>query len=250
MDDSISVGTGFFVSKEGDVATCWHVVASRLSVDERNGRILSKIQIELNNGAKYNVGIHNYYINKGNKDAQIYDYCLLVITDRIKSAFDYYNLGSFETVNEGDYVYSCGYPLGIQQQFISSGIFSTKWKDSIKWREPNAKNQLDTIQTFNREVAWMDLTLNRGNSGGPIILFGNNPKDDFVIGISSFILNPYAKPADEILIHNSRFRNGGGSVFDGISANKVNSLFAEAIAYNSIGISGCISIDYLKKTLK
>lgn len=58
---------------------------------------------------------------------------------------------------------------------------------STKWVTSGYLNQ-----GGNREVAWLDVTMNSGNSGGPIVLMGEEPEGDKVIGIASFGLNPFA----------------------------------------------------------
>jgi hypothetical protein len=58
---------------------------------------------------------------------------------------------------------------------------STKWTDKIK---------LQDNSEIEKEVSWLDL-MNKGkNSGGPV---PKNRSTEIFIGISTFILNPYAK---------------------------------------------------------
>ncbi|MBI1781397.1 MAG: hypothetical protein HYR66_08505 [Sphingobacteriales bacterium] len=90
--------------------------------------------------------------------------------------------------------------------------------------------------------------MNKGNSGGPIIKIGNNPSEDKVIGIATFILNPFANDSKVLSELSSRLKVD--IALGGISQVKVNKLFADAIANNSIGISGCISINHIKSILK
>jgi len=241
--DGEPAGTGFFVGINGELATCWHVIESTMLRNSENNILgMKKVEIELYDGKKYDYGIHNYYIAGGNKDAVIFDYCLLVPRNRKPTKFDYLKRGNFSDINEGDIIYSCGYPLGIQQQFISTGILSTKWKE-IKCFVDSNKND-----SISRDVAWLDLTMNKGNSGGPIIKLGNKPEDDVVIGIATFILNPWANESSELINHLGKQK--GDFVVNGVSQNGVYNLFAEAIKYNSIGISGCVSIDHFRKTFK
>lgn len=237
IDDEPS-GTGFIVSKTGQIITCWHVIQPAITVDESTKAIhLKKITAEFISGEKIELGIYTYLFEEGYRDALIYDYCFLEPSIKTNVLYEFLKLGNFESVNEGEQVYSVGYPLGIEQQFVSSGIMSTKWTDKIK---------LQDNTEINREVSWLDLTMNKGNSGGPILKIGNT--EDEVIGIATFILNPYANTSQEL----SKLSDNLGIdiQFGGISQVKVNKLFADAVTNNSIGISGCVSINHIKSVLK
>jgi hypothetical protein len=94
-----------------------------------------------------------------------------------------------------------------------------------------------------RQVAWLDVTMNKGNSGGPVIRMGKSYKDDEVIGIATFILNPSGNAAGQLIDFYSEPK--ADLFMDGISMNGINKLFATAISNNSIGVSGCMSIQYL-----
>lgn len=231
-------GTGFIVNKNCEIITCWHVIKPSIITDSL-GHIISlrKIEIEISNGEKCEAGILSRLFKDKNKNAVAFDYCILKPISKLKSNFKFLKLGRFENINEGDQIVSCGYPLGIEQQFISTGILSTKWVDTVNVITNNLP------ETILRNVAWLDLTLNRGNSGGPVIKLGNSPEEDEVIGIATFILNPFAKISDTL--YNLSSDLGVDISFGGISQVKVNMLFAKAISNNSIGISGCISINHM-----
>lgn len=120
---------------------------------------------------------------------------------------------------------------------FAAGTLSTKWVDTFNVKEFN--------HPFPRDVAWLDLTMNRGNSGGPIVKMQSNSDDDLVIGIATFILNPYAAEAEKAAYNSI---SGGidirGSSF---SSAETFALLTTAIANNSIGVSGCISIDHCQR---
>ncbi len=237
IDDKPS-GTGFVVSKSGQIITCWHVIQPAITVDETTKQIhLKKITAEFISGEKIELGIYTYLFEAGYRDALIYDYCFLEPSIKTAVSYDFLKLGKFENVNEGEQVYSVGYPLGIEQQFVSTGILSTKWTDKIK---------LQDNTEMNREVSWLDLTMNKGNSGGPILKIGST--EDEVIGIATFILNPYANTSQQL--SNLSANLGVDIAFGGISQVKVNKLFADAVTNNSIGISGCVSINHINSVLK
>jgi hypothetical protein len=106
---------------------------------------------------------------------------------------------------------------------------------------------VNVIKGSSREVAWLDITMNSGNSGGPVILMGNRLEDDKVIGIATFGLNPFADPAKELIEIVKTFP---GNVFImGVDFKKFGTLVGSALATTSLGVNGCVSIDYLKMKL-
>lgn len=245
--DTIPSGTGFFVHDSGWIATCHHVIEPAYIRDNKTNQItgMKTLYAEFRNGEKVELGIMTYLLNQGYKDAYLYDYSLLKTQTDPKTDFKTLKIGSWSNVDEGDIVYSCGYPLGIKQRFISQGILSTKWTDTLTL----IRNTV-SIGKFPREVAWLDLTMNKGNSGGAVIKLGETPKDDEVIGIATFILNPFANEAGQLADFLSSGQMQMDLVMGGISNNKINELYAKAIANNSIGVSGCISIDYVYQILR
>lgn len=154
-------GTGFFVSKDGAILTNWHVIAPALKANELGISIEKKISIEFQDGETINIeGFVNPIFNEGLFEAIAYDYCLMKIEKMPKQSFIPLNLKSMSNVNEGDFVITCGYPLGLKQQFISSGLLSTKFVQSDTLKLPLK----DTV--IHKNAAWLDITMNKGNSGG------------------------------------------------------------------------------------
>ena len=224
-------GTGFIVSDQGMVITCFHVIEPAL-------RLGVKTEAEFPSGEKVELNVFNYFLQSGVREALGDDCCLLIFAKKPQTQFEYLNVGSFNDVQEGDQIYTIGYPLSIKQPFISMGILSTKWIQS------NHFTYMSKVDSLDRDVAWIDVTMNRGNSGGPVIKIGSTLAEDKVIGISTFILNPYGPVAEQLATSIST--SNMDMLINGISQNKVTQLFAEAIANNSIGVSGCISIDHIK----
>lgn len=245
--DTVPSGTGFFVHDSGWVATCHHVIEPAYIRDKKTNQItgMKPLFAEFRNGEKIELGIMTYLLNQGYKDAYLYDYSLLKTQTKPKTDFKILKIGSWSNVNEGDILYSCGYPLGIKQRFISQGILSTKWIDTLTLFRDTI-----SIGKFPRKVAWLDLTMNKGNSGGAVIKLGETPEEDEVIGIATFILNPFANEAGQLADFLSSGQMQVDMVMGGISNNKINELYAKAIANNSIGVSGCISIDYVYQILR
>lgn len=243
--DGQACGTAFFITPDGALASCWHVIEPAIVRDKNSNNIINvkRIEIEFPNEKRLDVSIHPDLIQKAYIKAVSYDFAVLV-TEKPKSNFSFLKLGDFNKIKEGDAIYSNGYPLGIKQNFISMGILSTKWIDTIQL------SQLKThIGYALRHVAWLDLTMNRGNSGGPIIKIGKTPEQDEVIGIATFILNPFAQEAEKLatLLNNDRL---GFVETSGLNMNKINAFLADAISKNSIGVSGCVSINHLLNSKK
>lgn len=231
-------GTGFFINGRADIATCWHVISPAISVGDDGVLSINRIEIELNDKSRFEVRINRYYLGRGYQDAALYDYCLLQPVSRIKADFDYYSLGDFQTSTEGSPIYTAGFPLGIEQLFFSTGIISAKWNDH---------RTIETLE-INRMSAWLDCTLNKGNSGGPIIKLGESPAEDKVIGIATFILTPGYNFLEEL--EREVLRKPITLRIGELDQMYVNRLFGDVLMSNSVGISGCISIEYFKKTVE
>ncbi len=241
--NNTSSGTGFIVNQDCNIITCWHVIQQAITIDTtKQLKINKKIEIELWNKEKYEVGIFSRLFHDRQKNAVAYDYCVLIPINKPKTEFKFLKVGNFNNISEGDKILTCGYPLGINQQFISTGILSTKWQDTVIV-EYNSK-----IDTLIKNVAWLDLTMNKGNSGGPILKIGNTLLEDEVIGIATFILSPYAQAAESLA--NAYSNPKADIVSGGLSQAQTNLLYAKAISLNSIGISGCISINHLLNDLQ
>lgn len=243
MDNTNSMGTGFFISGIGEVMTCWHVIQDALKCDSL-GTVLNieRIYVTLSDGKQKEYLISpDFFQTKLNTHAVGYDYCVLTPVQKFKT--DFYELEKFETVFEGDEIYTAGYPLGITNQFISKGILSTKYIDSSL----SVNNKI-----IRRSVALLDLTLNKGNSGGPIIRINNASKVDKVVGIADFLLNPFAGQSQEITSALNKFDplKFAGSKNLTIDLTKILQTFSQALMYSSNGISGCISTDHFLQGLK
>jgi len=235
--DSIPSGTGFFINNKGLVASNMHVIdTENLLVDSVSGKILSKIEIKMNNGAKTEVIIPEFFLKgEGYQIGKFYDFIYLEQKDKSLST-KYLKLGDYSNLKEGDYIYTCGYPFGIEQPVFTSGMVSTKFQ----------QYSFDSINYKN--VAWIDLSMNKGNSGGAIVLAKENPLEDEVIGIASFNLNVLSVHAQQLkMIARDRSAN---AILGGLDFKRFAELTAVSIEANSYGIGGLISIEYLKDVLK
>lgn len=246
IEGSDAAGTGFFFSPDGYVMTCWHVIAPSIVLDSAGNVLLyKKIFIETNDGNKYEAGIPLIFFenSKFNQQAVAYDYCLLRPASNKKISLSYIKLGNFDDINEGDQIYTCGYPLGLKYQFISSGILSTKYNDSVLYKRPGFPDM-----KMVRNVALMDLTINKGNSGGPIIKVGKTIQDDEVIGITNFNINPFGQTAQSL--KEELAKRGNLMLPTGISLTEAMKLFSNSIIYSSNGISGCVSVNHFLQSTR
>lgn len=235
--NSQASGTGFVVSPKGLIATCFHVV--QLLQPAPNGQTLityaPNIEVEFNDGTKLPATVHPSCQNQGLLEALSKDFTIL----QVQPARDLIpvTLGTFADAYEGANIYICGFPLGLDKPFISSGILSTKI---------STPGHLG--QGTNRDAALLDITLNKGNSGGPVILFGKEPKDDKVIGIATFTLSPLSLPLAQIVQTAQQFP-GTGFIM-GVNFKEFSMLIKNAFESTSVGIGGCISVDYMRSKLK
>ena len=116
--------------------------------------------------------------------------------------------------------------------FLTTGILSTL---SVQSLTKNSKKQ-------QRQIAWLDMTTNKGNSGGALMTLGKNPEDDEVIGITSFITVPFYKDLEELNKYVTETEKIGTVEFMGINFLRYIKLINTAVNLNSVGINGCISI--------
>lgn len=223
-------GTGFPVGG-GIIATNFHVVqqisevegqtqvgyASDIKVQLFNGRVLTAQPYSSSKGIHLQKAIGN-------------DVALLTIPGQFPNPFQ---LGYFSKVQEGDEVYLIGYPLSVKQPIITKGMLSTKFK-------------IDGYlgQGGSRSVAWLDINMNKGISGGPVLMLsGHRALDDRVIGIANFNLNLFAQSAEKFAKVTAKFP--GDVMLMDIDIKKFSMLIDEALTSQSHGIGGCIAIDHI-----
>ena len=235
-----SSGTGFYVTADAKIATCWHVVERPFLMHKQifiysNFNMRDSMEVVVI-GAEDSVTLLNY---------NAYDYCLLQPV--IRRTVAYLPLSGFTADIEGVEVYSCGYPYGKPVPFISRGFISTVFNEQVAGYGPNSR-----LVSPYKLVGLMDMTLNRGNSGGAIIKRGETPEQDSVVGIADFIYSPLGMVADSL--ENLTSKGAGRFIqgFPGGTADemKIFSLLSHGVGKTSVGVSGCIAIDYLANMLE
>jgi serine protease Do len=179
------LGMGFFIRSDGLILTCWHLIEAAIIRDPKTTVItgFKKIFISTANGQSIEAGISLDLINKGYIDAISYDYCLLAIVDPKHAAVPFLKLGDYNKLDEGQEVYTCGFPAGTDQPMVTKGIVSSKFVDTTISIMENGK-----LTKKPRSQALLDMVLNR--SGGAIIKPGVTINDDEVVGIANFAIIP------------------------------------------------------------
>ncbi|MCL1941199.1 MAG: Do family serine endopeptidase [Synergistaceae bacterium] len=146
-------GSGFIVSKEGQVLTNNHVVEGA-----------NKITVTLSNGKIYSAKVVG-------RDPT---FDLAIIKMESDEVFPVIEMGDSDEIEVGDWVIAIGNPYGLEHT-VTVGVISAKNR-SIHAQNVNFDGFLQT-----------DAAINPGNSGGPLIGL-----DGKVVGINTAIL-PYAQ---------------------------------------------------------
>ncbi len=250
IEGSRETGTAFFISASGELLTCWHVIEPALRRDSVGNLVrILPIYIQSADGTKTQVSIPAVFYQQLYLSARSNDYCLLSPVKPFTKTVIFFNPGNLSKVAEGQEVYTCGYPNGMAQPFISKGILSTKYIDSSTYIIKNGVEK-----KLNREVALLDLTLNKGNAGGPIITLGTTIADDEVIGIADLMITPFGQTAEEIqVISNAKSTTADtddpGAAAMGIVLSSMK-LVSSVINNSTHGISACLSLNQFLNDIK
>lgn len=190
-------GSGVIIDKDGYILTNYHVV-----------RDAKKITVKLADGKEYSGKIIG-------KDART-DLAVVKITPRGKLAVA--NLGNSDNIRVGDWAIAIGSPFGLEQT-VTVGVVSAK------------RQNLEVEGNIYRDFIQTDASINRGNSGGPLVNIQGE-----VIGINTAIFSQMggsvgvgfaipinsAKKILEPLITKGKVERG----FLGVNIDKVDDVFA------------------------
>ncbi len=140
QDGGKAVGSGFFVGKDGTIATDYHVIDGAKS-----------IEVKTSDGRIYSASI--------DKHRSTADLAVLKIDASDKGRdFPVLPLAqTAETLNKGDRIYALGHPHGWQKIYLSTGTFDTLRSGASLGFNP----QRLSIDAF--------VHVEPGNSGGPIL---------------------------------------------------------------------------------
>lgn len=241
--DGKPIGTGFIITENGLIATAFHVIAKTIPNPRTHAQITyaSLIEVQFDDGEKLPAIVHKSCIGKGLHGSIFGDYCILEIKTSKKLVP--LRLGNFNDVYEGAHVYLSGYPLVSERPIISFGVVSAKWENPVV----SYYGQYFPEKRNNPEIALLDLSMNRGDSGGPIVLIGNNPEEDRVIGIASFIMTPLDQELKALVEAIKSYTEGR---YDVVCTIELFQLLRKEQGFQSLFISGCISIDPLRLHLQ
>ncbi len=192
--ENYNLGTGTIISDNGYILTNWHLVGNKYS----------SCYVTLENG----------YVHSGNvvwADEDL-DLAIVKIT---ANGLNYLKLGDSDNIKIGEQVYAIGNPIGLEfQRTVTAGIISGINR-TIKIEEGTSKSYMEgLIQT--------DASINRGNSGGPLVnaqgeIIGiNSVKIESAEGIGFAIPINIVKPIIESFINTGNFEEAylGISAYD------------------------------------
>jgi len=169
-------GSGFIVSREGEVVTNWHVVANALEV-----RCL------LNDGRAFDATVVGT-----DKDT---DLALLQLKLPAGTTIPCASLGDSDAIREGDFVMAMGAPWGLNRS-ISFGVVAC-----ARRYLPGSSEYSTWIQT--------DASISPGNSGGPLVDTAGRVVGVNALGSSEGGDMGFAIPAHTVAVVLERLRASG-----------------------------------------
>ncbi len=233
-------GTGFIITENGLIATAFHVIAKTFPTPHEQALITyaSSIEVQFDDREQVPAIVHKSCIGKGLHGSILRDFCILE-TKTSKKRIPL-KLGAFNDVHAGTHVYLSGYPLVSDRLYISFGVVSAKWKDPVL----SYYGQLFREKRNNTEIALLDVPMGMGVSGGPIVLIGNTPGEDRVVGIASFIMSPLDQELEKLVNAIKRYTEGH---YDVVCPIELFQVLRKEHGSQSLFVSGCISIDPLRQ---
>ncbi len=235
-------GTGFVITENGLIATAFHVIGKTVhpSNDQAYITYASSIEVEFDDGYKLPARVHKSCIGQGLHGAVLRDFCILEI--KTLRHLTPLRMGRFTDVDEGSRVYMCGYPLVDDRLRLSFGTVSYKPENNIV----SYQGQSFNARRRNTEVALLDIPMSRGDSGGPIILIGESPEEDKVIGIVTFITTPLDQKLKALV---QAFNRSSERRHSDVCPIERFLVLREEIESDSLFITGCVSVDPLRLRL-
>jgi S1-C subfamily serine protease len=236
-------GTGFVIAENGLIATAFHVVAKIASTPHKQSLITyaSSLKVQFEDGERLPAIVHKSCIGKGLHRSILSDFAILEI--KTSKKLIPLRLGNFNDIYEGAGVYLSGNPLVSDRPWISFGTVSVKWKDPVVAYHA----QLFPEKRNNTEIALLDIPMNRGDSGGPIMIIGDTTEEDRVVGIASFTMTPLDQELKALVKAINNYTDGR---YNEVCTIELFQLLRKDLGCKSLFIPGCISIDPLKLRLQ
>lgn len=247
--DTLS-GTGFIIDSKGTVATCLHVVRNVLGTTK-------PIYVRTNNGELFQQQLPEF-TDSGYVHLLAYDLCILKPVQPLLKPVTFLKLGDFKKLQEGQEVYTCGYPFSSVNQFLSKGLISTKIINTVTTSVPLLG--INNISEIRHELL-LDITSNQGNSGGALMKLNSSTAEDEVVGIIDYMITPIAGKLDSITSVISQSSWAGvsfGTISDangkvisgGYNPVTTSLLFSQWFRTITYGINGAVSVNHLSQLLK
>lgn len=186
-----TVGTGFFIDSKGTVATCLHVVLNSIIYNKQ-------VRARTNKGDIFELQL-SQLTDSGVAHASAYDLIILKPKRPFISPTPFLKLNTTNKLEEGQEVYTCGYPFGDSTQFVSKGIISTKLT-RVAFSDISIAGKSVKIAELRNELL-LDITSNHGNSGGALLKLNSTINEDVVVGIIDYSLTPFGKILDSLKIN-------------------------------------------------
>lgn len=228
-------GTGFVIDRDGYLLTANHVVAEYIIENNRIIDIVYSDSIyaifDQGDTLRLNLIISRNW--KTDRDPLLFDFAILKIDDK---TIEPLQIGKYDDVEIGNEIIFSGFPLSSEHLTNHTGIISAKYiKKGI-------------FGNINQKVYQIDGSINKGNSGGPLISL----VDQKVIGIISTREGGISNELDAIKKQIQDWKKlrikvttAGVDQSDAI-LNLINTLDR----YISVGIGHAISIEYAIKYLE
>jgi serine protease Do len=182
-NDKTNVGTGFFVSEDGVILTCNHIISY---FETQNGGLVSKYSSDIKvDTKKWGTLTAKIIHNLTSTYPLLDDYAILKVDVNNSRGIP---LCDPNALQPGDDILVLGHPFGLPQLCVTSGIVSTKYQGSSLL---NTLISLDLIR--------IDGSINKGNSGGPLIDLFN----EMAVGIVSLRIGHISEQIERLKKNNN-----------------------------------------------
>lgn len=223
--EGAAVGSGFLVSLRGHVLTCWHCVAE-FSTDQ-DGHLQYEYPAPIRvtwNGRQHEASV----VHRASNDfPYTTDFAILKIEAGITPCLE---LGAYADVRQGDEVCFMGYPFGYADVFFSKGHIAALHS------RPSDQNKL-----VRYDVMELDASVNKGNSGGPLVHVPSRK----VVGI---VAMRHGNITTKLDVLRNYFRLWPGS--GGILETGLIELIDLAEQFTNVGLGTAVSVEYAKTELR